>query len=70
LIDAGVDEHYERALAAGAAILAAPKDQFYGARNYRAIDLEGHHWTFSQLTREVSNEEMEQASGLKIKTSL
>lgn len=42
-----------------------PEDQFYGDRTYIAADLEGHHWTFSQPLRAVSNEEMEQASGFK-----
>src|SRR5580704_5741072 len=33
----GVDEHYERARAAGAVIAAQPGDQFYGDRTYRAV---------------------------------
>ncbi len=41
-----VDAHYERARAAGATIAAVPVDQDYGARNYRAVDLEGHRWIF------------------------
>ena len=43
----GLDEHCERARAAGAVIAAEPEDQFYGDRTYRAVDLEGHGWTFS-----------------------
>ena len=62
-----VDKHCARAKAAGAEIVAAPEDQFYGARTYRAKDPEGHIWTFSQPTRYVSREEAEKASGLKIK---
>ncbi len=53
-----VDAHYARAKAAGATVIAVPEDQFYGARIYRAIDLEGHRWIFSQQLREVSEEEM------------
>jgi uncharacterized glyoxalase superfamily protein PhnB len=66
----GLDAHCEHARAAGARILAEPEDQFYGARVYRAMDPEGHVWNFSQEVREVSGEEMERASGLKIRISL
>jgi uncharacterized glyoxalase superfamily protein PhnB len=65
-IDSDVDQHCARARAAGAEILMEPQDQFYGARTYRCRDLEGHMWTIGQTTREVSREEAEQASGLKI----
>ena len=65
-IDSDIDAHCARARAAGAEILMAPEDQFYGARTYRCRDLEGHMWTVSQTTREVSREEAEAASGLKI----
>jgi len=61
-----IDGHCARAKAAGAEILAAPEDQFYGARTYRARDFEGHVWTFAQTVRDVSREEAEKASGLKI----
>jgi uncharacterized glyoxalase superfamily protein PhnB len=61
-----IDAHCERARAAGATILQEPSDQFYGDRNYRARDPEGHVWTFGQTTRHVSREEAEAASGLKI----
>ncbi|WP_372785618.1 VOC family protein [Phenylobacterium sp.] len=66
----GIDAHCERARAAGARITAEPQDQFYGSRTYRALDIEGHVWNFSQAVRVVSGEEMEKASGLKIHTSL
>ncbi len=62
----GIDAHCERAKAAGAEILMAPADQFYGDRTYRARDPEGHVWTFAQTVRNVSREEAEQTSGLKI----
>ena len=61
-----VDAHCERARAAGADIEMEPADQFYGARTYRARDLEGHVWTFAQTIRQVSREEAERATGLKI----
>lgn len=65
-VDEDIDAHCARARAAGATILAEPADQFYGDRTYRARDLEGHIWSFAQTVREVSREEAEQASGLKI----
>ena len=64
-IPKGVDEHCARARRAGARIVREPEDQFYGERSYIAADLEGHHWTFSQPVRHVSNEEMEKATGFK-----
>lgn len=65
-IDGDVDAHCERAHAAGAEILMAPANQFYGDRTYRCRDLEGHIWTVAQTVQAVSREEAEAASGLKI----
>ena len=65
-----IDGHHERARAAGARITQVPTDQFYGARTYRALDLEGHVWNFSQTIAQVSLDEMSQASGLKFTTSV
>jgi uncharacterized glyoxalase superfamily protein PhnB len=65
-IDTDVDAHCERARGAGAEILMEPAMQFYGAKTYRCRDPEGHIWTVAQNVREVSREEAEQASGLKI----
>ena len=62
----GLDQHYERARMAGAVILQEPEDQFYGERTYRALDPEGHMWTFAQTVRHVSKEEAEALSGLTI----
>ena len=61
-----VDAHCERAKAAGAEILMAPANQFYGSRTYRCRDPEQHIWTVSADVETVSFEEMEQRSGLKI----
>ncbi len=66
----GLDEHCARAEAAGARITQRPADQFYGARVYRALDLEGHVWNFDQTIEDVSVADMEKASGLNISTSL
>ncbi|HEX6512217.1 MAG TPA: VOC family protein [Chloroflexota bacterium] len=65
-LDENVDAHCQRARAAGAVIEMEPEDQFYGDRTYRAKDPEGHIWTFGQTVRQVSREEAERVSGLKI----
>ena len=56
-----VERHCERARAAGATIIRAPEDQFWGDRMYTARDPEGHAWSFAQAVREVSPEEIEKA---------
>lgn len=65
-LPSGLDEHCERARAAGATIAAEPEDQFYGDRTYRTIDPEGHCWTFSAHVRDVSRAEAETAIGQPI----
>jgi uncharacterized glyoxalase superfamily protein PhnB len=42
-----VDAHFERAKAAGAAIIMEPTDHEYGDRRYDAKDLQGHFWSFA-----------------------
>ncbi len=69
-LESGVDAHCARAEAAGARITQRPTDQFYGARVYRALDLEGHVWNFDQKIADLSFADMEKASGLKLQTSL
>jgi len=66
-IDSGIDEHCARARRAGATIAKEPADEFYGERSYIAVDLDGHHWTFSQTIKQVSAEEMTKATGFKYK---
>jgi uncharacterized glyoxalase superfamily protein PhnB len=41
------DEHYARAVEAGATILQEPMDEEYGSRGYLAKDPEGHQWCFA-----------------------
>lgn len=65
-LETDLDAHCARARAAGAVIAQEPEDQFYGDRTYRAVDPEGHIWTFGRTVRQVSREEAEKASGLKI----
>ncbi|SDA83160.1 VOC family protein [Mesorhizobium qingshengii] len=62
----GLDAHCEQARAKGAEIIQEPADQFYGERQYRARDPEGHVWTFTQPIRLVPREEAERLSGLRI----
>ena len=69
-LESGIDAHCARAEAAGARITQRPEDQFYGARVYRALDLEGHVWNFDQKITDLSLADMEKASGLTLKTSL
>ncbi|WP_287226889.1 glyoxalase [Mesorhizobium sp.] len=51
---------------AGAEIVQEPADQFYGERQYRACDPEGHVWTFSQTVSVVPCEEAERLGDLQI----
>ena len=69
-LDGDLEAHCQRARGAGATITQEPANQFYGARTYRALDPEGHVWTFHQPSETLSLAEMEGASGLTIKTSL
>ncbi|HUO89335.1 MAG TPA: VOC family protein [Rhizomicrobium sp.] len=69
-IASDIDAHCARARAAGATIVAEPADQFYGDRTYRALDPEGHLWTFGQQIKVLSLGEMEKASGLKLRETL
>lgn len=66
----GIDEHCERARAAGATIVAEPADQFYGDRVYRALDPEGHVWNFNQEVGVFDPEDMHEKMGLKLVTTV
>jgi len=60
-----VDKHFQQAKAAGATILSEPEDGFWGGRTYRAKDLEGHHWEFSQRGQDLDAAEWRLPPGLK-----
>jgi uncharacterized glyoxalase superfamily protein PhnB len=47
----GIDEHYRRAVDAGARVLHEPMDNPFGTRRYGVADPEGHEWYFSQRLR-------------------
>lgn len=65
-VASGIDDHCERARAAGAVIAEEPVDEFYGDRKYRAFDPEGHCWTFAMHLRDVTKAEAEAAIGQSI----
>jgi len=48
-----VDAHYARARAEGARIVEELQVTCYGERQYGVVDLDGHHWLFSQHARDV-----------------
>ena len=56
-----VDAAVAKAESAGAKVLRAPEDQFYGDRSAVIEDPYGHHWSLHAHIRDVSPEEMEQA---------
>jgi uncharacterized glyoxalase superfamily protein PhnB len=50
---ADADRHHEQAKRYGAQILQPPTHYPYGERQYSALDLGGHRWTFSQSIADV-----------------
>jgi uncharacterized glyoxalase superfamily protein PhnB len=64
---AHVDAHYEHARGQGAQVTGPPTDHFYGERQYSAVDLGGHHWTFSQSIADVAPEDWGATSGPPLK---
>jgi len=60
-----VDRHFAQAKAAGATIISEPEDGFWGGRIYRAADLEGHRWEFSQRNRESAAKDWKVPPGIK-----
>jgi uncharacterized glyoxalase superfamily protein PhnB len=70
-LDTDIDAHCERARKAGARIAMEPTTQFYGERTYRAVDPEGHIWSFGQMVKQMTPEEWDAAMpGIKTKTRL
>ena len=57
---ADVDAAVAKAEAAGATVLRAPEDQFYGDRAAVVADPWGHQWSLHTHVRDVSPEEMAQ----------
>ena len=65
-----IDAHCERARKAGAVIQMEPTTQFYGDRTYRAVDPEGHIWSFGQTVKPGTSEEWDRAMGVRTRTRL
>jgi len=58
-----IDAHHRRSLQHGARIVRSPADHPYGERQYNALDLAGHRWTFSQSIFDVAPEAWGGTSG-------
>ena len=56
-----VDTKFQRAVDAGATVVAELTDQFWGDRYGVVADPFGHHWSMGQPVREVSMEEIQAA---------
>ena len=56
-----VDAKFQRAVDAGATVVAALDDQFWGDRYGVVADPFGHHWSLGQPVREVSMEQIQAA---------
>jgi PhnB protein len=56
-----VDSKFQKAVDAGATVVAALEDQFWGDRYGVLRDPFGHHWSLGQPVREVSREEIAEA---------
>ncbi len=54
-----VDAFTQQAVDAGAELLMAPKDQFYGERSSKVRDPFGHEWLLGSHVEDVSHEEMQ-----------
>lgn len=48
----GIDEHHARVASAGGRT-SEPTTHPYGERQYSAVDIGGHHWTFSETVDDV-----------------
>jgi PhnB protein len=58
-----VESAFQRALDAGAVVVAPLEDQFWGDRYGVVRDPFGHHWSLGQPVRDVSPEEIAAAMG-------
>ncbi len=56
-----VDARFQQAIDAGATVIMALEDQFWGDRYGVLRDPFGHHWSMGQPVREVSAEEIRKA---------
>lgn len=61
-----VDSHYDHANELRAQIILKPEEQFNGDKTYQTTDLDGHRWVFAEKVRDVSKQDMAEATGLII----
>ncbi len=61
------DSTFKRALAAGAAPLMEPADQFWGDRNAAVKDPIGNHWWIATHKEDVSPQEMARRAAAQLK---
>ncbi|MCW1884840.1 VOC family protein [Luteolibacter flavescens] len=57
-----IDAAFEQAIAAGATVVQAPTDMFWGDRSGKVNDPFGYRWTLASHVRDVSPEEMDEAA--------
>lgn len=65
-----IDAYCEKARAAGAAIIQEPNTEFYGDRTYRALDPEGHIWTFGVTVEKMAPDAWDKSGGMKTQKRL
>jgi len=49
-----VDAHYRKVKSTGARIVEQLNQTIYGEHQYGVVDLDGHHWLFSQHAKDLS----------------
>ena len=52
--DPDVDAHYRKVKSTGARIVEQLNQTIYGEHQYGVVDLDGHHWLFSQHAKDLS----------------
>ena len=62
LVVTDVDKRFQRAIDAGATVVMPVEDQFWGDRYGVLQDPFGHQWSMGQPVREVSMEEIQEAT--------
>ncbi len=61
-LDEGVDEAFERAIAAGATVEMPLMDQFWGDRYGQLTDPFGHRWTMGQKIADPTRDQVDEAT--------
>jgi PhnB protein len=61
-VEDGVQEFWDKAVAAGATVTMPLADQFWGAKYGQFTDLFGHKWSVSQETKPMTDAEMQAAA--------